>query len=100
MLFAYFGPDTVLPLTSTFAAVVGFLLMFGRLFLRLLSPFMRRVGRLVGIKPRATEEPVVHHRGKSIRHDGAAGVRLRTPGSHGARSASELDAIQSQDRSV
>lgn len=30
MLLAYLGPDAVLPLTSTLAAVAGFGLMFGR----------------------------------------------------------------------
>lgn len=30
MLLAYFGPDTIMPLTSALAAVVGFFLMFGR----------------------------------------------------------------------
>lgn len=30
MLWAYFGPETVMPLTSVLAAVVGGLLMFGR----------------------------------------------------------------------
>lgn len=30
MIFAYFGPETVLPLTSVLAAVTGVALMFGR----------------------------------------------------------------------
>ena len=30
MLFAYIGPDTMLPLASVFAGVVGVVLMFGR----------------------------------------------------------------------
>lgn len=30
MLFAYFGPETFLPLTSVIAAVAGVVLMFGR----------------------------------------------------------------------
>ncbi len=30
MLFAYFGPETVLPATSALAAVAGFVLMFGK----------------------------------------------------------------------
>ena len=35
MIFAYFGPDTVLPLTSALAAVVGVALMFGKQTFRL-----------------------------------------------------------------
>jgi hypothetical protein len=30
MIFAYFGPETTLPLTSALAAVFGFVLMFGQ----------------------------------------------------------------------
>ena len=30
MLFAYIGPDTLLPMTSVVATVVGVILMFGR----------------------------------------------------------------------
>jgi len=30
LLFAYFGPETTLPLASTFAAVTGFVLAAGR----------------------------------------------------------------------
>ena len=36
MLLAYLGPEAVLPLTSTLAAVAGLVLMFGRQFSRFL----------------------------------------------------------------
>lgn len=40
MLFAYFGPETVLPLASVLATVFGVILMFGRASFRiLLAPF-------------------------------------------------------------
>lgn len=40
MLFAYFGPETMLPLASVIATVVGTVLMFGRSSFRLaLAPF-------------------------------------------------------------
>ena len=45
MLFAYFGPETVLPLTSMAAAAVGFLMMFGQQALRLTRLAFRRVFR-------------------------------------------------------
>src|SRR4051794_39626 len=35
ILFAYFGPETMLPLTSVVATVVGIFMMFGRTSLRL-----------------------------------------------------------------
>jgi hypothetical protein len=49
MLFAYVGPETILPVASVFAAVLGVLMMFGRKILafgrnlvRRLSPRSRR----------------------------------------------------------
>jgi hypothetical protein len=51
MLFAYIGPETMMPLASGVAAVVGVFLMFGRsvtLFFRTLA---RKVGALGGGKP-------------------------------------------------
>lgn len=46
MLFAYFGPETFLPVTSAIAGVVGVLLMFGRSSVRLVLDGLRRlVGR-------------------------------------------------------
>lgn len=47
MLLAYFGPETVLPLTSILAAVGGFVLMFGRQVARIGSLALRRLGRLL-----------------------------------------------------
>jgi hypothetical protein len=35
MLFAYFGPETMLPLTSIVATVVGIFMMFGRTSIRI-----------------------------------------------------------------
>jgi hypothetical protein len=57
MLFAYLGPDTVLPLTSAFAAVIGVALMFGRQSLRIAWYAMSWWGRLVGLKRRGASDP-------------------------------------------
>ena len=40
---AYLGPETMLPMTSIVAGVVGFLMMFGRNTLRLCSAAFRRL---------------------------------------------------------
>jgi hypothetical protein len=40
-LFAYLGPETVLPLTSVVAAVAGVVLMFGRNALRFVAHSVR-----------------------------------------------------------
>ena len=45
MLLAYLGPDTVLPLTSTLAAVAGFGLMFGRQLSRFLLMIVSTAAR-------------------------------------------------------
>jgi hypothetical protein len=43
MLFAYIGPDTMLPLASVVAGVVGVALMFGRQVKLVVRNFVRRV---------------------------------------------------------
>jgi len=45
MLFAYFGPETLMPLTSIVAAVAGVFLMFGKNTFRLIAGIFRNVGR-------------------------------------------------------
>jgi hypothetical protein len=40
MIFAYFGPDNILPLTSIIATVVGFFMMFGRKSFLFLGSFL------------------------------------------------------------
>lgn len=44
---AYLGPETVLPITSVVATVVGFVLMFWRSGVRLLFRFVERPARPV-----------------------------------------------------
>ena len=48
MLFADFGPETFMPLTSTIAAVAGLLLMFGKQTFRFLGLALRRSTDLRG----------------------------------------------------
>jgi hypothetical protein len=43
MLFAYFGPETMMPVASIFAAAVGVVLMFGRNVLDIGRSLVRRV---------------------------------------------------------
>jgi hypothetical protein len=43
MIFAYFGPETMMPVASVFAAAVGVVLMFGRNVLDLGRSQVRRV---------------------------------------------------------
>jgi hypothetical protein len=54
VLFAYFGPETTLPLASVLAASLGFVMMMGRSSLRI----VRRVARSVMPRSKA------NHRGK------------------------------------
>jgi hypothetical protein len=42
-IFAYFGPEVVLPVASTAAAVFGFFLMIGRAPLRFAARVFRRL---------------------------------------------------------
>ena len=66
MLFAYFGPETVLPATSALAAAVGFLLMFGKQAGRLAVAFASRLLR----------------RGPKARGESTAIPRPHLPGFH------------------
>ena len=55
MIFAYFGPETTLPIASGVAAVAGFVLMGGKLV-------MMKIKGVLGIKPKGEEpqpEPVL-----------------------------------------
>jgi hypothetical protein len=58
VLFAYFGPETLMPLTSIVAGVVGVFLMFGRNTLRFAVLAWNRLTRLAGLArdSRAGEE--------------------------------------------
>jgi hypothetical protein len=42
MVFAYFGPETVLPVTSILATIAAVVLMFGKSMLRLIAGWVRR----------------------------------------------------------
>ncbi len=57
MIFAYFGPETVLPLTSIVAAAVGVIMMFGRNSFRFALMFVRRAYRFLtrGFRERRLE---------------------------------------------
>jgi hypothetical protein len=50
MLFAYVGPETMLPLASVLAATVGVLLMFGRALKLAGRNIARRFALLIGRK--------------------------------------------------
>lgn len=45
MIFAYFGPETMMPVASIFAAAIGVVLMFGRNVMSIGRGMMRRVWR-------------------------------------------------------
>ena len=54
MVFAYLGPETMLPMTSVVAGIVGFLMMFGRNAWSWASKTARRLvprGETSGPKP-------------------------------------------------
>jgi len=61
MLFAYFSPETVLPATSTIAAVAGFLLMFGKQVGRFAAMrFRRAISRRPGSRLKGSAIPSPH----------------------------------------
>jgi hypothetical protein len=70
VLFAYFGPETMLPLTSVIAAAGGFLLMFGRQTTRIAKVVFRSIAARLGGKARPTPDRTSHTR---------AGQRVDSP---------------------
>lgn len=80
MIFAYFGPDTVLPLTSTLAAVVGVALMFGKQTFRLAG--LCAVSALRPFRKAPAPGPIpVRARPETLR-PGAAGRATPLPHEH------------------
>ena len=53
MIFAYLGPETMLPMTSVIAGVVGFFMMFGRKMVEVVTSVFRRKATPVAPKTRA-----------------------------------------------
>jgi hypothetical protein len=51
MLFAYVGPETMMPLASFVAAIVGVFLMFGRSLMLAARNLARKIRALTGRKP-------------------------------------------------
>ena len=59
LFFLYLGPQTVLPVASIIAALVGVILMFWRLILRFIKKLINSVRRKPGLKPENNPEPAV-----------------------------------------
>jgi hypothetical protein len=70
LIFAYFGPETFLPLTSIVAAVVGVVMMFGRNTIRFV---LYLVGRIV--PGRGTLEAQPRRRPGQLRRGGEGASR-------------------------
>jgi len=63
LLFAYFGPETVLPVTSVLATIAGLAMMFGRHTLRLIMSCGRLIltGRFKARVPAGNAYHGPHH---------------------------------------
>jgi uncharacterized membrane protein len=78
MLFAYLGPETVLPLTSVVAAIVGIVLMLGRQIRSVAAYLLRRVRVRPHLERRARAE-LSRRRFHASRQDAAADQAVRGP---------------------
>ena len=85
MLFAYFGPETTLPLTSAIAAVAGFGLMFGRQVARVGSLVVRRFCRRIGLAPKVISVPFAKPSGVRVRRDCASSPHMASAARRGER---------------
>ncbi len=67
MLFAYFGPETVLPFASILATVLGVVMMFGRMSLRMMwSPFRWVICKAKGQPSGALRGPTAWRKGGPV----------------------------------
>jgi len=73
MLLAYFGPETVLPVTSALAGIAGFFLMFGRVAVAFCKGSVRKAMRLMRRRP-ATPSLPISVDGRKVRRDDADGA--------------------------
>lgn len=69
MVFAYFGPETTLPLASVLAASLGFLMMMGRGSLRFVTRLARSAVSRLGKKSMSKASPTPAHRAAGMRSD-------------------------------
>ncbi len=59
MFLAYFGPETMMPMTSIFAVVAGVFMMLGRQAFALIRLALRKVGRMVGLVKTPVSSPAI-----------------------------------------
>ena len=90
MLFAYFGPDAMLPLTSVLATIVGVVLMFGRQAIQIPIAVGRKLVRSVGFGPRRAKSPPGNLDARYHRIDAAARSTYPRPAS-----PSQTEAVES-----
>jgi hypothetical protein len=75
-IFAYLGPETILPMTSAVAGVVGVVMLLGRGSLRWVSRTVR--GLVSKVKPRRAPRASTRKIGKGPVGPSAATARERT----------------------
>lgn len=92
MLLAYLGPDTLLPMTSVFAAAVGFAAMFGKNGLTMAARCMKRLTRMQPIVTRGLARRSVATESQDARNDLLRQPRWRGPvvSQRGVRSNSSV----------
>ncbi|ODT99015.1 MAG: hypothetical protein ABS79_05025 [Planctomycetes bacterium SCN 63-9] len=69
MFFAYFGPETTLPLASVLAASLGFLMMMGRGSLRFALRVLKAAASGFGSKSKQAAEPSQSRLSTGMRSD-------------------------------
>lgn len=71
MLFAYFGPDTFMPLTSALAGLAGVVLIFGRTILAFVKLGCRRAIGVLRPAKKVERVPTGLPAGRKLRRDEA-----------------------------
>lgn len=88
MLFAYLGPETLLPMTSVLAAAVGVVAMFGRNTLIISAKVLRAIVRLPRLLSRTESSSLPYQARQDPRQGRWRGPRTTTA----ADAVSDVDA--------
>lgn len=86
MLFAYFGPETMMPMTSVLAVVAGVFMMLGRQAFTFARLGLRKLGRMVGLVK--TPEPPRAVKPASARNQRLDQAEAPIHGAHASEAAS------------
>jgi hypothetical protein len=102
VFFAYFGPETTLPLASVLAASLGFVMMMGRGSLRFVVRVARAAAARLGANSKSKAASTASHLATGMRSDRphrGGEVPGWVRGERSATSSNKIDSAHQEDQS-